>query len=452
MRRQAILLGLVFVAVAGIARAALDDDLSVANTGRGAFTQPLPFITGDALERFLIGGAIFSEPWAPGPAQDESRLTGLGPLSNNVSCIGCHIGHGRGEPSRNENDVMKSTLVRLSVPGAISQSWAAPEPNYGDQIQPVGITDIPGEIEPSIRWHEEPQTLPDGMEVSLRRPELVLKNLHYGPLAHGTMTSVRMSPAVFGLGLLAAVPDEELLARTDPTDKNEDGIRGRVNFVWDAETGGTVIGRFGLKANQPNLRAQVAGALIGDMGITSTLHVKQNCTAAERACQAVPNGIRPEISDEDLSILVDYMVTLAPPSPRQGDQNARRGELLFEQWKCASCHRPSLTTGPLPDFPEIAGHTIHPYTDLLLHDMGDGLADGRPDWEASGRDWRTAPLWGIGLVPAVADRPAYLHDGRARNLTEAILWHDGEGKGARNFFAEATARDRAALIAFLNSL
>jgi len=357
-----------------------------------------------------------------------------------------------GEPSRNENDVMKSTLVRLSVPGVIAHSWSAPEPTYGDQIQPFGIAGVPGEIEPSIRWHEEPQTLPDGTEVSLRRPELVLKNFHYGPLAHGTLSSVRMSPGVFGLGLLAAVPDAELIALTDPNDRNEDGIRGRVNFVWDAEAGGTAIGRFGLKANQPNLRAQVAGALIGDIGITSTLHVTQNCTAVERACRAVRNPFAPEISDADLEILVDYMVTLAPPARRPGNDIARRGEALFEEWQCAACHRPSLSTGPLPGFPEIGGHTIHPYTDLLLHDMGDGLADGRPDWEASGRDWRTAPLWGIGLVPTVADRPVYLHDGRARDLTEAILWHGGEADSARSAFAAAKPSDREALLAFLNSL
>ncbi len=391
-------------------------------------------------------------PFVAGRSEDESRFSGLGPLSNNVSCIACHIGHGRGRPSANENDIMQSTLVKLSVPGVISHASSAPAPTYGSQIQPAGIPGVAGEADPAIRWHEEMQTLPDGSEVSLRRPELVLNNLRYGPLAHGTMTSVRMSPAVFGLGLLAAVPDAELIARADPNDRNEDGIRGRVNHVWDAEAGRSVVGRFGLKANQPNLRRQVAGALIGDMGITSTLSLKQNCTAAERACSAAQGPVGPEISDQDFTILVDYMVSLAPPARRPGNDVARRGEALFEQFECAACHRPSLTTGPLPGLPQIGGRTIHPYTDLLLHDMGDGLADGRPDFEASGRDWRTAPLWGIGLAGTVADHPTYLHDGRARDLNEAILWHGGEAQSARNAFAAATASDREALIAFLNSL
>jgi len=266
------------------------------------------------------------------------------------------------------------------------------------------------------------------------------------------MTSVRMSPAVYGLGLLEAVPEADLIAHADPDDRNEDGIRGRVNHVWDAQTGRSVIGRFGLKANQPNLRQQVAAALINDMGITSSLFTDQNCTALERACSAASHGVKPEISDADLAILVDYMNTLAPPARRPANESARAGEVLFEDWGCAACHAPSLKTGPLPGFPAIANHTIHPYTDLLLHDMGEDLADGRPDYEASGRDWRTAPLWGIGLVTTVADRPAYLHDGRARTLTEAILWHGGEAAESRKSFTDATRQDRDALLAFLGTL
>ena len=452
MRKHLLLLGILAVGAASIAEAALTDDLSVANSGRAAFAHPLPFLTGSALERFLVGGAIFAQPWAPGAPGDESRFVGLGPLANNLSCIGCHIGHGRGEPSANENDVMQSTLVRLSVPGAVPMAGSAPDPTYGDQIQPHGISNVPGEMDPSIRWHEETQTLGDGTRVSLRHPELVLRNFHYGPLAQGTMMSVRMSPAVFGLGLLAAVPEADLIVNSDPNDENDDGIRGRVNHVWDAEIGRSVVGRFGLKANQPTLKQQVAGALIGDMGITSRLFMNQNCTAAEVACKRTASSTAPEISDADFAALVDYMNTLAPPARRPGNETTRLGEGLFEEWQCAACHFPAMRTGPLPGFPEVAGRTIHPYTDLLLHDMGEGLADGRPDYEASGRDWRTTPLWGIGLVPMVTAHPTYLHDGRARNLTEAILWHGGEAESARGFFADASAKDREALLAFLNSL
>jgi CxxC motif-containing protein (DUF1111 family) len=212
------------------------------------------------------------------------------------------------------------------------------------------------------------------------------------------------------------------------------------------------VGRFGLKANQPNLAQQTAGALIGDMGITSILFPKQNCTPAEKECGNAPDSGSLEISTPDFATLVAYVEAIAPPARRALSREGRTGESLFEKIGCAACHVPSLTTGDNAQFPQAAHKTIHPYTDLLLHDMGEDLADGRPDFEASGRDWRTAPLWGIGLVGVVAERPSYLHDGRARSLTEAILWHGGEAERARNAFSALSAADREAVIEFLNSL
>jgi len=259
-----------------------------------------------------------------------------------------------------------------------------------------------------------------------------------------------MSPSVFGLGLLAAVPDQQLTALADPDDENRDGVRGRVNHVWNAETGRKDIGRFGLKANQPTLRQQVAAALIGDMGITSGLFPQQNCMPAEDACLRAPSGRDIEINDYDFAALVSYVEALA--ARRAGDAASERGGELFRQSGCASCHVPSLTTGADGPLPRAANRTIHPYTDLLLHDMGEGLADGRPDHEASGRDWRTAPLWGIGLAGHVQFGPTYLHDGRARDFTEAIIWHGGEAARARDAFAALNETDRNAVIAFLNSL
>jgi CxxC motif-containing protein (DUF1111 family) len=261
-----------------------------------------------------------------------------------------------------------------------------------------------------------------------------------------------MSPGVFGLGLLAAVPDEELIRLARLEDENRDGVRGRLNHVWNAQSGRMDIGRFGLKANQPSLRQQVAAALIGDMGITSRLFMQQNCTQAEDACLRAPFGRDPEINDDDLANLVSYIEALAPPVRRVGDKMSARGEELFLQIGCAACHVPSLTTASDSAFPQASNRTIHPYTDLLLHDMGEGLADGRPDYEATGRDWRTAPLWGIGLAGVVIEHPTYLHDGRARNLDEAILWHGGEAARARDAFAALIEPDRNAILAFLNSL
>jgi CxxC motif-containing protein (DUF1111 family) len=448
---RTLLSGLSSLAAAGVVIAASNDDLVTANTGPKAFAQPFAFIEGEALAKFRSGADLFGLPWFA-QSEAQGRFGGLGPLSNRFSCAGCHIGNGRGETSANEADVMRSTLVRLSVPGTGEGGAPLPEPTYGDQLQPTGIYGVLGEGEASIRWHELEHGLGDGARVSLRRPELVLSRLHYGPVASGTMTSIRMAPAVFGMGLLAAVPDEELMALADPDDADHDGIRGRLNHVWNVQLGRVDIGRFGLKANQPTLRQQVAAALIGDMGITSRLFMQQNCTQAEEACARAPSGRAPEIDDDDLATLVAYVAGIAPPARRGAGTASQRGEDLFRHIGCASCHRPNLTTGADGSVPQASRRMIHPYTDLLLHDMGEVLSDGRPDYEASGRDWRTAPLWGIGLARALLEQPTYLHDGRARTLMEAILWHGGEAARARNAYAALNDADRNAILAFLNSL
>ena len=446
--RTALSLGIGCFAAVVFGCAAASQDLGTGNTSRAAFVQPLAFIDGEALTNFRFGADLFRQPWF----EETGRFGGLGPLSNRFSCAGCHIENGRGETSTGETSFMRSALVRLSVPGALPNGAPLPEPTYGDQLQPTGIYGVPGEGQASTRWLQWDETLADGTRISLRKPELVLSLLRYGPVADGTMTSVRMSPPVFGLGLLAAVPDKDIVALADPDDRNHDGVRGRVNHVWNSETSRAEVGRFGLKANQPTLRQQVASALIGDMGLTSSLFKEQNCTAKEEACLRTASGRYLEASDDDLKSLVGYMEAVAPPLRRAGDRASTQGEQLFRQIGCASCHVPSLTTGADGPLRHAANRAIHPYTDLLLHDMGEGLADGRPDFEASGRDWRTAPLWGIGLAGTVLDKPTYLHDGRARTLSEAILWHGGEAAHARNAFAALNENNRNAIIAFLNSL
>ena len=447
--RISLVLGLSSLAVVGLIAAGSEDDLGTTNVGRTAYTQPFTFIKDQASSNFRSGADLFRLPWSDG---GEGHFGGLGPLSNRFSCLGCHIGNGRGKTSIDETDFMRSTLVRLSVPGTDAHGAPVAEPTYGDQLQPTGIYGVLGEGQASIRWVERDEALKDGTRVSLRKPELVLSLLRYGPIAKDTMTSIRMSPPVFGLGLLEAVPEQELMALADPRDQNHDGVRGRPNHVWNPETGRVEIGRFGLKANQPTLKQQVAAALIGDMGITSHLFPKQNCTAAEDACTRAQSTRKLEISDDDLAVLVSYVEALAPPARRDADPAAKQGEVLFDRIGCGACHVQNLTTGEDKALPQASHRTIHPYTDLLLHDMGDGLADGRPDYEASGRDWRTAPLWGIGLAGAIIDHPTYLHDGRARTLVEGIMWHGGEAAHARDGFAALNASDRAALVAFLSSL
>ena len=257
---------------------------------------------------------------------------------------------------------------------------------------------------------------------------------------------------MIGLGLLEALPEARLEALADPDDEDGDGISGRINRVYDHERGETAVGRFGWKAEQPTVLQQTAGALLGDMGISSRLFREQNCTAAQTACLAAKDGGEPEIEDAILDKLVLYARTLAVPARRGADgEEVLRGKLLFGEAGCDSCHTPRHETGE-GALPELSDQTIWPYTDLLLHDMGDALSDERPSFAAEGREWRTPPLWGLGLVRAVNGHQFLLHDGRARGFAEAILWHGGEGEAAAEAFGAMPAEDRAALLAFLESL
>ena len=397
MQRVALVFALGGFAVAG-AYAASTDELTTANTAPAAFVQPFAFLDGDALAKFRVGTDLFRLPWLA-QTEAQGRFGGLGPLSNRFSCAGCHIGNGRGETSRSEADVMRSTLVRLSVPGTDATWRADARTNLRRAACSQPASPACWAKERRVSAGTKRRTLwPTERRCRCGGPNLCSAACIMDRCQRRAMTSIRMSPGIFGLGLLAAIPDEELMALADPDDANRDGVRGRLNHVWNAETQRMDIGRFGLKANQPNLRQQVAAALIGDMGITSPHFRAQNCSPAEDACARAPSAREPEINQYDFANLAFYVEALAPPVRRTGDNLSKRGEELFGTIGCTSCHVPSLNTGADTAFPQFANRTIHPYTDLLLHDMGEGLADGRPDFDASGRDWRSAPLWGIGLA------------------------------------------------------
>jgi CxxC motif-containing protein (DUF1111 family) len=312
---------------------------------------------------------------------------------------------------------------------------------------------VPGEGRARIQYQEVTETLADGEVVKLRQPTIEFVELNFGEIDKNTLTSPRVAPPIFGLGLLEAIDQATLLSLADPEDKNHDGISGRVNRVWDVQTQATVLGRFSWKANQPNVAQQIAGAFIGDLGITSHLFPTENCTEAQSACRHAVSGGQPELSAQQLESITFYHFALAVPSRRNADDpQVKAGEQLFSQLKCDACHTPTLTTGEFPQLPALAHQPIHPYTDLLLHDMGTQLADGRPDYEATGQEWRTPPLWGMGLIEKINGHSTLLHDGRARNVLEAILWHDGEAKISKEAVKKLSKTDRAALIEFLNSL
>jgi CxxC motif-containing protein (DUF1111 family) len=223
--------------------------------------------------------------------------------------------------------------------------------------------------------------------------------------------------------------------------------------VWDRTRGQTAIGRFGWKANQPDIAHQTAAAFNGEMGMTTMLSPHENCTAVQTVCLTAPSGGNPEVSDEIFVRIVNYERMLGVPARRDlQDPQVRRGAEQFLEAGCAGCHTPTLKTAKLPQMPWLSEQTFHPYTDLLLHDMGRGLADGREDFLASGSEWRTPPLWGLGLMRTVNGHTFLLHDGRARDVSEAILWHGGEAEAAKERYRTMKKQDREALLKFLDSL
>jgi CxxC motif-containing protein (DUF1111 family) len=261
--------------------------------------------------------------------------------------------------------------------------------------------------------------------------------------------------------LLEAIPAADILARVDENDADSDGISGRAAIVVSTEFGVPMLGRFGYKGGAATVRDQSAGAFAGDMGLSTPLNPDPwgDCTKAQNACRAAPHGQEPDVRDglevdaESLDLVTFYARNLGVPERRNvDDPQVLRGKAVFHTAQCAACHVPKYVTNRLDGQPEQSFQLIWPYTDLLLHDMGPGLADNRPEGRATGQEWKTPPLWGIGLTEQVSGHTRFLHDGRARSLLEAILWHGGEAQGARDAVVALPKPDRAALLAFLNSL
>ena len=425
---------------------------TVFNDGKDAYSLALANISRDTRRLFVVGNSFFNENWIIAPASAQAR-DGLGPLFHARSCSSCHTKDGRGSPPK-EGETMTGLLLRLSVPGADPHGAPLPDPIYGGQLAVRALPGSQPEARIPIKWIISTRTLPDGETVELRRPEFGPISWNYGPPAAGLLIGPRLAQPVYGSGLLEAIPEATLRSLTDPDDKKRDGISGRLNEVWSLEFQKTMPGRFGWTANQPTLRQQTADAFTGDIGITNRLHPEESLTAPQQPILgALPHGGTPELSDHILDRVVTYVQSLAVPARRKlDDPVARRGEKLFAQVNCTACHLPELKTGSDHPLKELRDQTIRPYTNLLLHDMGEELSDHRPDFLATGSEWRTPPLWGIGLNKEVNGNTFFLHDGRARTLTEATVWHDGEAKPSREAFENLTKEERHALVAFLESL
>ena len=408
---------------------------------RDSFSHPSANMSFGRELDFRVGDGIFRKLWVSAPASTKSS-DGLGPLFNARSCQRCHLKDGRGRPP-SPGGRAESMILKLS------------DPVYGGQLQNFAVQGARAEGEMTISYAERRVALADGGTASLRTPTYRIANLAYGPLAPATRLSPRVAPPAIGMGLLEAIPEQDILAAADPDDRDGDGISGRPNLAWSDEHGRTMLGRFGWKAAQPTVAQQAAAAFLGDIGIATPLYPDPwgDCTGAQPACRKMPHGGVPEAGAKMLDLVAFYTRNLAVPARRDvNDPTVLAGKRLFYESGCIACHRPKFVTRRDAIGSEQSFQLIWPYTDLLLHDMGEGLADDRPEGEATGREWRTAPLWGIGLTGTVSGHTLFLHDGRARNLLEAILWHGGEAEAAKQRVVAMTSAERRALLAFLNSL
>ena len=439
---------------------------SVDMTHKPNFRIPAANLDSEQRMIFYTGHSFAKNPWIAAPASTTAR-DGLGPLFNARSCMSCHVNGGRGRTIHDSDEAPVSLLVRLSIPADntsgehkdnLQRLGVVPEPVYGTQVQVKGLTSfgVQGEALPVLNWKFITGHYVDGKAYELRRPEIMFEQLAYGDMHPQTQISLRMAPALAGMGLLEAIPEAAVIAQVDEEDKDNNGISGRPNWVWSITKKQTVLGRFGWKASQPTVVQQTASALHNDMGITSLLFPDEVCSERQTACGKAPNGNGPsgtEIEAKLLSAMTLFTESLALPARGNwNDLGLLEGKKIFHSIQCSACHTPAFITSNNTENPALGNQAIWPYSDLLLHDMGEGLADNRNDFAANGREWRTAPLWGLNVAKRINPDAAYLHDGRARTLAEAILWHGGEAHNAREAFKALREEQRASLINFIESL
>lgn len=439
-------------------------------TNRHSFSHPSSNLSIEQGLNFKVGNGVFKKIWVSSPSSTTAS-DGLGPLYSARSCLRCHVNNGRGQPPVEGAEQSRAVplFLRLSIPPQTQQQknllsqhrlGFIPEPTYGSQLQGFATQGVAAEGLLKVSYTEIPMQLAGGESISLRQPHYTITDLGYGDLHPDTQYSPRIAPPMIGLGLLEAIDTQDLLQLADPEDRDGDGISGRVNRVWNIKQQAVTIGRFGWKAGAPSLEQQNGAALSGDIGIGSWMFPNPagDCTDQQIECLNQPHGNTAqqdglEASKTMTDLLLHYTRNLAVPMRKVADsKRALVGKQLFYKAGCTGCHTPKFVTQTNAEMPEQSNQLIWPYTDLLLHDMGEGLADNRPEFRATGREWRTPPLWGIGLTEAVSGHRNFLHDGRARSLLEAILWHGGEAEAAKQRVVNMNANERNDLIYFLETL
>lgn len=428
----------------------LTGNLGVNSSSANAFGFEVPGLSYQDQAKFATGNSLFNQSWVSAPASTTAR-DGLGPTFNARACAACHFKDGKGKPLIIGEET-NGFLMRISYPGEDLYKGAVPVPNYGLQIQDRSNQGIPSEAQITVRFDTIKGTYPDGKAYTLYKPIYNFENANFGAIEN-VLTSPRVAQQTVGMGFISALPDSEILKYADEFDANNDGISGRANYVWNAEKDTITLGKYGWKANAPSLKMQIASAFHGDMGLTTSILNEKDCPEIQTDCENAASGGEPEVTDEQLEKILFYQSSLAVPNRRYAkNEDVLQGKKLFNSLNCIACHAINQVTGDFPINPLLENITIKPYSDFLLHDMGPDLADNRPDFKANELEWRTQPLWGIGLVPTVNKHNFYLHDGRARSIEQAILWHGGEAEKSKNDFMNLSEEERNQLLKFINSL
>jgi len=424
--------------------------------GTHPFSDPID-MSDEEFDHYILGRSFFSIPWVEAPSATTAR-DGLGPHFSSNTCVSCHLDNGSSPTISKQNQPLRTLVFKLTQPSKHTARYltknldtpmydSVPDPVYGAQVSIRGNGKVKPEAQTRLRTKQQDFTYPDGQSITLTEFIPYLDKLAYGPLAKETVIALRQPTILAGLRLIEQVPTDEILAWEDPNDKNHDGISGRANWLNAPEQGKQLLGRMNWKASAPSVLAQTANAAALDLGLTNPFFPDELCQPAQADCLAAPKGEETRLGHLDLPLLRLQAITSFirdNKAPKMGklDAQARQGMALFSTTGCAACHRQTLTTAK--------GVEFHPYSDLLLHDMGDALKDGRPEFLATEREFRTAPLWGVGQ--RVRNGHRFLHDARASTPEEAILWHGGEAEKAKSTFITLSQTDRLALLHFLEQL
>ncbi|MEA2099310.1 MAG: di-heme oxidoredictase family protein [Campylobacterota bacterium] len=398
----------------------------------------------------MLGKSFFTIPWVEAPAATTAR-DGLGPLFSANTCIHCHPYNGAGVPTDSDGKISRSLVMRLSIKAEkninndlMLRDGFIPEPTYGGQLSVNGTSDTPYEGVVDVTYSTILGKYDDGSSYQLQNPHYTISNLQYGNFAKNTNIAPHIGLALVGLGALEMIDEKTILAKEDIEDKNKDGISGKANWVYNPETNATELGRFTWKAASPSVKVQSANAAHNDMGLSNPLYPQHNCTDKQEECQkAIQGRYDFDLPMQRLDAITFYLKSLKIPSQRK-TANFEKGKEIFNDLGCVKCHTPSYDISD--------GNKIHPYSDLLLHDMGDALSDGHTMFKADANEFRTPPLWGLGLYEKVSGNTALLHDGRARSIEEAILWHGGEAEKQKESFKALSKEKRDFLVEFIKGI